>query len=139
MDTDRRIKKVINWLIFQELADNEKELAERLGYTKSSFSQLVNGKVPLSDKFVGKLCSLDENINSVWVMNGEGTMFLNDCLNSKTGDGSNIVGDNNNWNNVNTGEALSKALEEIGEQRKLTAKAQEQIDRLLLLLESQKQ
>lgn len=139
MDTDRRIKKVINWLIFQELADNEKELAERLGYTKSSFSQLVNGKVPLSDKFVGKLCSLDENINSVWVMNGEGTMFLKDCLNSKTGDGSNIVGDNNNWSNVNTGEALSKALEEIGEQRKLTAKAQEQIDRLLLLLESQKQ
>lgn len=52
-----------------------------------------------------------------------------------TGDGNNIVGDNNNWNNVNTDEALSRALNEIGEQRKLVAKAQEQIDRLISLLE----
>lgn len=51
------------------------------------------------------------------------------------GTGNNIVGDNNNWNNVNTDEALSRALNEIGEQRKLVAKAQEQIDRLISLLE----
>lgn len=73
----QRIKKVINWLIFQEVAGNERELSEKLGYTKSSFSQITNGKVPLSEKFVRKLCALDENINEVWVLEGKETMFKN--------------------------------------------------------------
>lgn len=124
MEQVRRIKKAINWLIYQELAENERDLSERLGYTKSSFSQIVNGKVPLSEKFVWKLCSLDENLNSVWILTGEGNMFRGGCMSGE-----------NNWNNVNTYETLSRALNEISEQRKLVAKAQEQIDRLIILLE----
>lgn len=58
-----------------EYAENERELAEKLGYTKSSFSQIVNGKVPLSERFVQKLASVDENINEVWIMTGEGNML----------------------------------------------------------------
>lgn len=73
----QRIKKVINWLIFQGVAESEKEIADRLNYTKSSFSQLVNGKVPLSEKFVKKLASLDDNINEVWILSGVGEMFKN--------------------------------------------------------------
>ncbi len=78
MTTNERLRKIINWLIYRGAASNERELAERLGYTKSSFSQLVNGKVPLTDRFVGKLCALDANINSVWIMSGDGSMFLSD-------------------------------------------------------------
>jgi len=66
---------VINWLVFMEYAENERELAEKLGYTKSSFSQIVNGKVPLSERFVQKLASVDRNINEVWIMTGEGNML----------------------------------------------------------------
>lgn len=83
MSNLKRIKKVINWLIYKEIGASEKEIAERLGYTKSSFSQIVNGKVPLSDKFISKLCSLDENINLVWVQSGEGEMFIEHNLNSE--------------------------------------------------------
>ena len=83
MSNLKRIKKVINWLIYKEIGDSEKEIAERLGYTKSSFSQIVNGKVPLSDKFISKLCSLDENINLVWVQSWEGKMFIEHNLNSE--------------------------------------------------------
>lgn len=82
MEELKRVKKVVNWLIYQEIASNEREIAERLGYTKSSFSQIMNGKVPLSEKFVNKLCALGENINSVWVMSGAGEMFICDNLNS---------------------------------------------------------
>ena len=63
MEHLRRLKKVINWLIFKEIAENERALAETLGYTKSSFSQIVTGKVPLSEKFMKRIRSLDENIN----------------------------------------------------------------------------
>lgn len=76
----QRLKKVVNWLIYQEKAANERELADILGYTKSSFSQIMNGKVPLSDKFIKKLCSLDENINEVWITIGVGSMFKSDNL-----------------------------------------------------------
>lgn len=84
MNVTQRIKKVVNWLIFQGVAENERDLADKLGYTKSSFSQIVNGKVPLSEKFVKKLCSFDENINEVWVVDGTGTLF-SDSLNGENG------------------------------------------------------
>ena len=83
MEELKRIKKVTNWLIFNEIGGSEKDIAEMLGYTKSSFSQLVNGKVPLSDKFIGKLCSLDANINLVWVHSGAGEMLLDNNLRSE--------------------------------------------------------
>ena len=75
MTETQRVKKVINWLVFMEYAENERELAEKLGYTKSSFSQIVNGKVPLSERFVQKLASVDRNINEVCIMTGEGNML----------------------------------------------------------------
>ncbi len=84
MEQTQRIRKVINWLIFQEVAENERALANLMGYTKSSFSQLVNGKVPLSEKFVKKLCSLDPNINEVWIMTGEGNLLNSDNPNGLT-------------------------------------------------------
>lgn len=71
----QRIKKIINWLIFIGYADNERLLAEQLGYSKSSFSQIVNGRIPLSDNFIQKITSLDKNINKVWLKTGEGRML----------------------------------------------------------------
>ena len=50
MEEQQRIKKVINWLIYNEVSTNERALSELLGYTKSSFSQIANGRVPLQHK-----------------------------------------------------------------------------------------
>lgn len=93
-DVTARLKKAINWLIFQEIAENERALADLLGYTKSSFSQIINGKVPLSDKFLSALCSLDENINDVWIKTGEGGLFKNDIKISQKvyGDHNHVAG-----------------------------------------------
>lgn len=81
----QRVRKIVNWLIFMEYAENERDLAEKLGYTKSSFSQILNGKVALSDKFVKKLCSANENINEVWITSGEGDMLISEVI------GSNVI------------------------------------------------
>lgn len=70
-----RLKKLCKWLIYIDYADNDAELASKLGYTKSSFSQIINEKVPLSDKFIDKICSVDENINKVWIQTGKGEML----------------------------------------------------------------
>nr|DAU55187.1 MAG TPA: PROTEIN (SINR PROTEIN) REGULATOR, ANTAGONIST, SPORULATION.9A [Caudoviricetes sp.] len=132
MDIKQRIKKVINWLIYQEIADNERALSEMLGYTKSSFSQIVNGKVPLSDKFVKKLCSLDENINEVWVSDGTGEMFKNN-LNSE----NEVTIPKNVWNIIQQqaeslatrdkqiDELMGMLKEQIQESKKIPARTDE--------------
>lgn len=71
----KRVKKLCKWLIYDGFADNDAELAKNLGYSKSSFSQILNEKVPLSDKFIDKLCTSNEKINKVWVFEGVGEML----------------------------------------------------------------
>lgn len=115
-DVRKRVKRAINWLIFQEKAENERALAELLGYTKSSFSQIVNGRVPLSDKFLKALCSLDDNINCVWIKTGEGDMFSNG-----SGVTQKVYGDNNNvaGRDVNSpNEDMGKLIDTISSQQK---------------------
>lgn len=58
-----RIKSLIDWLIFNKAIKNRRELAEKLGYTESSLSQILNEKVNLPEKFIKKLSDIDENIN----------------------------------------------------------------------------
>ena len=111
MTETQRVKKVINWLVFMEYAENERELAEKLGYTKSSFSQIVNGKVPLSERFVQKLASVDRNINEVWIMTGEGNM-----LNSVEAGTSVVTIPANVWEVIQTqAESLKSKQKQIDE------------------------
>lgn len=114
-DATQRLKKVINWLIFQDIAVNERALAELLGYTKSSFSQIVNSKVPLSDKFVKALCSLDDNINEVWVKTGEGNLFKKDTNVSQKvyGDHNQVAGRDINV----SGEDVGKLIDTVNRQQ----------------------
>lgn len=67
MNKLQRINKACKWLIYKGYADTHSGLAARLGYQKSYFSQILNGKVPLSDSFIDAICNLDENINEVWI------------------------------------------------------------------------
>jgi len=75
MSKIERVRELCKWLIYKGFASKESELAEKLGYTKSSFSQILGEKVPLSDKFINKLCSLDDSINLDWVKNEDGEML----------------------------------------------------------------
>jgi transcriptional regulator with XRE-family HTH domain len=107
-ETTTRLKKVINWLIFQGIAENERELAEKLGYTKSSFSQLVNGKVPLTDKFLRNLCAMDENINDVWIRTGDGDLFKSDPMINQMvyGDHNQVAGRDINVSSSDVGKLI---------------------------------
>jgi transcriptional regulator with XRE-family HTH domain len=75
MSEIKRLRKVLNWLYFNEYAENDTDFSQKIGYTKSSFSQITNGKVPLSDKFLNKLCAFNQNINKVWILTGEWSML----------------------------------------------------------------
>ena len=94
---------------------------------------LSNGYVHKIKNSVGKRGLLDiqrkfPELNTDWLLTGEGEM-LNDTSSyivNSDHHGTSVAG---NGNNVNTTSALEKALESLMEQQRLTAKAQEQVDR----------
>jgi transcriptional regulator with XRE-family HTH domain len=106
-----RLKKLIRWLIGQGIASSQDELAQKLGYTRSSFSLIVNEKVKLSPKFINRLCMLDHRINRHWVMTGEGEMILEDKNLKMEGELFDQGGENHKENEKNI-EILNKKLYE---------------------------
>lgn len=73
------------------------------------------------------------NLNTGWLLTGEGEMLKGGTI-QQAGDNATQV--NGNANNVNNNHVLEMAMMEIAEQRRLVAKSQEQIDRLITLLEN---
>lgn len=78
-----RLKQVIDWLLEQKVALSNRSIAEKMGYSPSSLSLIINGKVSITEKFVKSLCALDSRINPDWILSGigamikEGTSFAN--------------------------------------------------------------
>lgn len=78
-----RIKIAIQALISLGIGKNQEDIGKLLGYTnKSSFSQVVNGKVALPKDFIDKLCGLHRSISKVWLISGVGNV-LRDASKSK--------------------------------------------------------
>lgn len=79
-----------------------------------------------------KISLHNPELNTGWLMTGEGEM-LKTSVTIENGDGSTqVIGD---CNHVSTPSTIDKALEEIAAQRKLVEKSQEQIDRLIGVIE----
>ena len=101
-----------------------KELADKIGVSQQIFYDIKAGRHGISKKLAEAIHAYDDKISVAWLMTGDGDTMV-------VGDG-NVTGNNNQ---VNTDTALVRAIDEIGEQRKLVAKSQEQIDRLLQIIE----
>lgn len=75
MGINQRIKLAIKWLIGSGVAANQKDIGKMLGYkSESSFSQVLNNKVPLPSDFVDRLCQLSPLLNSAWILDEVGEM-----------------------------------------------------------------
>lgn len=71
-----RARSIVQWLIKNGYATNQKCLAKLLGYNHAALSQILNGKVPMSGKFMNTLCSKNSALNRDWLETGEGEMFV---------------------------------------------------------------
>ncbi|MBQ2796843.1 MAG: helix-turn-helix transcriptional regulator [Tidjanibacter sp.] len=121
----QRVIKVVEWLIFEGIAKNRRDLAEKLGYTESSFSQIINGKVNISERFIKKLYNLDDRLSEEWIKTGKGEMLIIEATHTINGDGNTAIHGNGNQVNSETTRFLA-----------LLEKKDEQIDRLLAIIES---
>lgn len=123
-------------LAFEELkrrglAHNQQEVADKMCVNKSNLSKAFNGEP--SDNFLRRFNAAYNNMFSEeWLLRGEGEMMCRTITQTVNGDGNTSVA--GNGNHVNSD--LGRALDEIAAQRRVTEKAQEQIDRLLSIIEN---
>lgn len=74
--TTENLKQLVAWFVANGVATSQRDLAQQLGYTPSSLSQIINGHVPLSDKFLSRVKALDSRINTDWIRTSSGDMLL---------------------------------------------------------------
>lgn len=121
-----------------DFSDRILQYIEHIGSNVSTFEKnagLANGYIRKlkgmpSDKKLSDILDYYSNINKSWLLTGEGNMLLTNTQQGETL--NNQQGHNITYNSTM---ALEQAMTEVAEQRKLVAKSQEQIDRLLSLLE----
>lgn len=145
-----RYKILIRYMIELGIIASQKDLGAKMGYSKeSTISQIINAKVKEPKDFIDRLSGFLPDLNKTWLETGEGTMLL-----SESG-GQNFFGNINGGDNKFSGRDMTinppcavgfdidKVFQEISAQRKLTEeaqaqtrKAQEQMDRLLTIIEN---
>lgn len=130
MEVKDRIKAILE---YYHLSVNEFVTQTRVK-TGQAVYDLLSGKTKsISQSMEDKILSCFQDINRAWLLTGEGEMIKQSVQQMLNGDNNTQIAGNNN--HVNLPSTLDKAINEIAEQRKLVAKAQEQIDRLISLLE----
>lgn len=135
MEKVDRYKLLIRYLIGKGLASSQKGVGILLGYTnESTFSQLINGKIPTPKEFNNKLKEIEPALSIDWLEAGEGDMLVSDA----NGNNNTSVAGNNNT--INGSSILEKALDELTEMRKLFQEQvhnnHEQFDRLVSVIEN---
>ena len=126
-------EKIEQLLIYLNI--NAKAFSEELGYMRPQIIyDIQKGKTKrISEELASKIITVFPNISKSWLLADEGDMLKTQINQSANGDNNTQVA--GNGNNVNASPTLDKAINEIAEQRKLVAKSQEQIDRLLAIIE----
>lgn len=145
-----RYKFFLQYLVRVGFAPDQKGIGQMIGYNNpSAFSQVINGKKQMPKDFTAKLKGIYPDVNEEWLETGEGKMLL-----SENG-GQNFFGNINGGDNKFSGRDMTvnppctlgldidKVFQEITAQRKLTEeaqaqtrKAQEQMDRLITIIEN---
>lgn len=79
-----RIKIAVKTLISLGVGKRQEDIGAMMGYkSKSSFSQVLNGKVPLPTGFIDKLCKLDSRLEKSWIISGEGNVLMSGFSNKQ--------------------------------------------------------
>lgn len=139
MEKMDRLAKLFEWLRYKKIVSTKKEFAEKIGVDKTNLSSAFSGvEKYLTDSLFNKIADNFPEFDRNWLLTGEGGMLKPTVSQSAVGDNNTQVA--GNGNNVHV--AATALMEELSAQRKLTekaqeqvTKAQEQIDRLISIIE----
>lgn len=123
-------ERLIAFLKFKHI--NKSQFAAAVGVSNSFVMNIRRG---MSPEKIQKIKEVYPDLNIDWLITGAGEMINTGAINQSVDGSNNTAYAGHNMSIESTPSALEKALNEIAEQRKLTAKAQEQVDRLLNIVE----
>lgn len=129
MQEDQTVKeRLISYIFFIRSSQRrfEKECGLSNGY-------INNIRKSISTKKLYQIIQHHPDLNRDWLLYGEGPMLKENITQHANGDNNTQIAGNGNL--VEMSSSLKLAIEEIAEQRKLVSKSQEQIDRLLAIIE----
>lgn len=134
-----RYKIFIRYCCSVGISPSQKELGRLLGYNNESyFSQIVNGKVDEPKDFMPKLKKIVPGLNVEWLQTGEGEMLAEQTIEQTNQNGDNIQGQNvkvTKTDNQKLLDVILKQTEQLSTSQAQISKSQEQIDRLITLIE----
>lgn len=136
MEKRERLKAAYDYLRNQGRVHTQSDVASLMDATRQNVSAAMKGKDGvLTNSFLKRFnAAFDDVFNSDWLINGEGEMLARSPYQEINGDhNTQIAG---NGNSVNGIASINKALDEIAAQRQVVQKSQEQIDRLLSIIEN---
>lgn len=134
MEKIERVKVLMKVLIENGFCRNQAEFGERLGYTnKSSFSQVVNGRVPFPKSFTSKLLHAFPAVNAEWLNSETGEMLLENAPSVSSVAASHSGGVGGNAENL----LITELRQELEAYKKREAKYLEQINDLISILKNQ--
>ena len=116
--------RLLDFVSYTQLS--RRKLQERIGVSNSYIQNISES---IGADVMNRISIQFPELNTSWLLTGEGSMLKNTSASSNTAEGR-------NGNNVNISLTLDKAIDEIAEQRKLVAKSQEQMDRLIAIIEN---
>lgn len=129
MTVHDRIKLVVKWLIGTGVAKNQEAIGRLMGYSnKSSFSQILNDKVSLPNDFIDRLCTLNDNINKVWIKEEIGNM-ITDISTSNSPSSENRLIPGTSFNHSDT--IALRLLDKLDEKDNIISVKEAKIEELL--------
>lgn len=113
---------------------SQQEVADKMGVSKPYINAVLNGRKSIGRKQAVKMENLF-GLSASWLLTGEGTMMVSENEVPITPDGDLELIDN--AKSFQLLSSITKSLlNEISAQRRVTEKAQQQIDRVISLLEN---
>jgi hypothetical protein len=116
--------RLLDFVSYTQLS--RRKFQERIGVSNSYIQNISES---IGADVMNRISIQFPELNTSWLLTGEGSMLKNTSTSSNTAE-------ERNGNNVNISLTLDKAIDEIAEQRKLVAKSQEQMDRLIAIIEN---
>lgn len=108
---------------FESKGITQKSIADELNVAPAYINKLLTGKKAFGKKTAQRFQDL-YGLSSSWLLTGEGSMLTEPATAPAASSSTDLSS------------ALNKAMDEIAAQRRITEKSQQQIDRLLSLLEA---
>ena len=144
MYTQYRLKTLILWLKSEGVIDTQADFATAIGINATNLSTALKGdKRYLNEKLIGKIAKAFPAINPAWLLTGEGEMLRTPAVTQTVvGDGNTQVQGSGNTvapSNSALERALERALDELKGCHAMLQKSQQQIDRLLGIVETMQQ